>query len=78
MPTNPASPNSNASVDRLNLGVESPRGSEPSSGLCVCCNCTCFETGTLGYANSPQPACFEAEASGMYPYTNPGQCFEVA
>lgn len=43
MPTNPTTPNSSASVDRLSLGVDSPRGTEPL----VMCNgglvCMCFE-----------------------------------
>ena len=47
MPTNPASPNSSAAVDRLTLSVESPRGTEPSKA-CVCAPC-CFEAETSSY-----------------------------
>lgn len=39
MPANPQSPNSSAAIDRLNLGVDSPRGVEPAGnvwGPCIC------------------------------------------
>ena len=41
MPTNPQSPNSSAAIDRLNLGVDSPRGVEPANP-CGCL-CACFD-----------------------------------
>ena len=50
MPTNPTSPNTNASVDRLALGVDSPRGAEPalpSTGY-ACGGCACFEAEASG------------------------------
>ena len=51
MPTNPSTPNPNAAVDRLTLGVDSPRGSDAvSSGPFPC---------------GPQCGCFEADASGI-------------
>ena len=48
MPTNPTTPNPNAAVDRLTLGVDSPRsdsarGTEPSSSICST-PCGCFES----------------------------------
>lgn len=65
MPTTPASPASNASVDRLTLGIESPRGAEPSTGNCYY-QCNCFEAEPLGAALGPgNGICFEAEASGF-------------
>ena len=48
MPTNPVSPNTEAAIDRLALGIDSPRGSEPSHST----QCPVV-----------WPACFEAEAS---------------
>jgi len=47
MPTNPTTPNTNASVDRLALGVDSPRGAEPSFPLPGCA-CNCFEAEASG------------------------------
>lgn len=47
MPTNPTTPNTNASVDRLALGVDSLRGTEPSAvGPHGPCLCYCFEAET--------------------------------
>jgi len=46
MPTNPATPNAGPSVDRLALGIESPRGTEASNELTRCTICSCFETET--------------------------------
>jgi len=43
MPTNPASPNSSAAVDRLTLGIDSPRGAGASHGV-VALPFACFET----------------------------------
>ena len=43
MPTNPATPNAGPSVDRLALGIESPRGTEASNELTRCTICSCFE-----------------------------------
>ena len=59
MPTNPAKPNSAAAVDRLVLGIDSPRGANPawndgpppfcfeaeaSGGItCSLCTCVCLE-----------------------------------
>ena len=76
MPTNPASPNSSAAVDRLTLGVESPRGTAQTAGLCVCqTGITCFEAEASGLVPcNPLCGCFEAEASAVLPC---GVCFEV-
>ena len=68
MPTNPAAPNTNASVDRLALGVDSPRGTEPSFPVPMC---PCFEAEASGLYTTGSPvSCFEAEASGI-----PGGCY---
>lgn len=32
MPTKPSTPTTNASVDRLTLAIDSPRGTQPSAG----------------------------------------------
>jgi len=60
MPTNPASPNSSAAVDRLALGIDSPRGTEPAthSGVWL-----------VGHGQ-----CFEAEASGLSLCLSCGSC----
>lgn len=61
MPTNPTAPNSNAAVDRLTLGVDSPRGPEPAAPLYPCCF-NCFEAETSGIILChPGCGCFEAE-----------------
>ena len=51
MPTNPAAPKSNSSIDRLNLSAADPRtgGSDPSA--------------VAPWLNPGQCSCFEAEAS---------------
>ena len=74
MPTNPTSPSSSPAVDRLALGTDSPRGTQPSLHLSPC---ACFEASTsaviFGCYGS---ACFEAEASyngGTAPLCS---CFE--
>ena len=48
MPTNPTSPNTEAAIDRLTLGIDSPRGAEPNGapapGTMCCMGCAaCFE-----------------------------------
>lgn len=66
MPTNPTTPASIAAVDRLALGVDSPRGTEPSlPPSCWTCPCACFETETSNYGDLGVGLCFEAEASVM-------------
>lgn len=50
MPTNPTTPGSSPAVDRLTLGVESPRGTPEAS---------------MAFPCLPQCSCFEAEASGI-------------
>jgi len=47
MPTNPTQPNSNAAINRLSLGVDSPRGVEPSFPF-PSCACNCFEAEASG------------------------------
>ena len=56
MPTNPTAPNTNASVDRLALGVDSPRGTEPSFPVPMC---PCFEAeaSNITYGGT----CFDTE-----------------
>lgn len=77
MPTNPTQPNANAAIDRLTLGVDSPRGVEPSFGaacnyancfeaepsifMCICCGCSCFEAEPSNGGYGPCSACFETE-----------------
>ena len=62
MPTNPAAPKSNSSIERLNLSAANPRsgGSDPSA--------------VAPWLNPGQCSCFEAEASAVLPC---GFCFEV-
>lgn len=59
MPTNPTQPNTNSSVDRLALGVDSPRGSEPSFPIPA--GPMCFEAEQSGVFNSAYATCFETE-----------------
>jgi len=78
MPTNPTTPNTNASVDRLALGVDSPRGVEPSFPI-VLCACNCFEAEPLGAALGPgNGICFGAEASAQTPNGYGCYCAEEA
>ena len=67
MPTNPTSPNTNASVDRLTLGVDSPRGAEAAN---VPWPPYCFEAEVSAWAGICCCSCFEVETSGI-----PGGCF---
>lgn len=61
MPTNPNSPNPNESVERLSLGIDSPRGSEPSMSI-MCNNCMCFDADASSYGSSQMLlACFAEE-----------------
>lgn len=63
MPTNPTSPNTNASVDRLALGIDSPRGAEPalpSTGY-ACGGCACFEAEASGGIAPCMCICAEVE-----------------
>jgi len=61
MPTNPTIPNTNASVDRLALGIESPRGVEPSFPI-PSCVCNCFEAeASVRCAAGCAGTCFEVE-----------------
>jgi len=62
MPTNPATPNAGPSVDRLALGIDSPRGSEPSH--------------ITGTGPVVWPQCFEAVPAGMCPWFAYCSCFE--
>lgn len=75
MPTNPTTPNSSAAIDRLALGVDTPRGANPSWGGAMC---YCFEAGSsaaiFGCYGS---ACFEAEASVVCQCSWACHCFEV-
>lgn len=87
MPTNPTPPISNDAIDRLTLGVASPRGTDPSmgpacaagpSGFACACACACFETTAsaviFGCYGS---ACFEAEASGISMCACGCACFDM-
>lgn len=77
MPTNPVSPNTEAAIDRLTLGVDSPRGGQPHfMGGCMV-PCACFEAEPNGVSVcTPVCACFEAEASGVIPGIGLCGCFE--
>lgn len=60
MPTNPVSPNTEAAIDRLALGIEFPRGAEASnSGFGLWFAPGCFEAEASGYFNPCGPCCFE-------------------
>lgn len=75
MPTNPTSPSSSAAVDRLALGIDSPRGAQPSLHLSPC---ACFEAGASAVIfGCYGTACFEAEASGGFLCGPPCGCFEA-
>ena len=50
MPANPIAPNTNASVDRLTLGIDSPRGTIPSTGFNGGTYVTCFDAETSNVA----------------------------
>ena len=65
MPTNPTAPNTNASVDRLTLGIASPRGNTASTDAYFgSTSCNCFEAGASAVIfGCYGAACFEAEAS---------------
>ena len=69
MPTTPASPDSSAAVDRLALGIDSPRGAEASHGV-VALPFACFEAEVSSFACICCCGCFEVETSGI-----PGGCF---
>lgn len=71
MPTNPVSPNTEAAIDRLTLGIESPRGTQPSM---IPGGCMCFEAEASWIGNCSM--CFEAEASVVFPGMGQCGCFE--
>lgn len=60
MPTNPQSPGSNAAIDRLTLGVASPRGAEPASPYGPTCICFDAEASAVIFGCYGS-SCFEAE-----------------
>lgn len=65
MPTDPNAPDCNAAVERLSLGIDSPRGAQSSTAT-MFCSCVCFEVETsYSMPCGPCPAqctnCFEAE-----------------
>lgn len=70
MPTNPTTPNANASVDRLALGIDAARGTEPSFPVPV--GALCFEADAS--AVFPCGVCFEAETSGIPPCSIAANC----
>ena len=63
MPTSPTQPNGSAAIERLTLGVDSPRGSQPSSLLCdIGCYSFCFDAGASSLlCGVGHCACFEME-----------------
>lgn len=74
MPTNPTTPNANAAIDRLALGVDTPRGEVLPAWGGTGQSCICFEAEP---ANLPfPPFCFEAEASSITFMCSCG-CFEA-
>jgi len=76
MPTNPVRPNTEAAIDRLTLGVDSPRGTAPSCIPGACYACNCFEIETSGTYTAVPCACVEAEASSVLYGQSQGTCFE--
>lgn len=59
MPTIPVSPNAEAAIDRLTLGIDSPRGTQPSLRSEPC---ACFEASSSAVIfGCYGAACFENE-----------------
>lgn len=78
MPTNPTTPTANASVNRLALGVDSPRGAQPSAGgPQPFMACFCFEAEASGPFACMASICFEAEVSGVGAYCCACYCTEA-
>ena len=76
MPTNPLAPHANASVDRLTLGVDSPRGANPAMPTSMC-SCLCLDVEAAGALPcTPFCGCFEAEASAAAGVCGRCFCFE--
>jgi len=68
MPTNPVSPHIDSAIDRLALGVDSPRGADVSNfNACMQAGIICFEAESaaisLCLTSGPSCACFEADQS---------------
>ena len=75
MPTNPTSPGSSGAVDRLVLGLDSPRGTQPSVHLSPC---ACFEAGASAVIfGCYGAACFDAGASSLLCGVGQCACFEM-
>lgn len=71
MPTNLVNPPVGVAVDRLNLGIDSPRGATPAHpGVVGCAYCARFEVESSGFGSGWHViagiCCFEAEASAQY------------
>lgn len=47
MPSNPINPQPSSAIDRLSLGMDTPRGTQ-SAGMCVGYACQCFESEPSG------------------------------
>ena len=62
MPTNPSSPNTNATVDRLSLSIDPARGSDAVTSGPFPCGSLC--------------GCFDAEASSLLCGVGHCACFE--
>lgn len=79
MPTQPSQPTSPASVDRLTLSVDSPRGGQPSQQIMPCgCLCTCFEAEASVMCSCIITCnCFEAESSAVIFGCFGSSCFEA-
>ena len=60
MPTNPTTPNTNASVDRLGLAVSDARGTGATPSM-MCMSCVCFEAEASGLCAMVICSCFDAE-----------------
>ena len=75
MPTNPVNPHNSAAVGRLTLGVDSPRGTEPSMIVITTCNCFEAEASAVIFG-CYGTACFEAEASNIAACSCSSWCFE--
>ena len=62
MPTQPTAPDTNAAVDRLTLGVDSPRGTEPAT-TCPPSGCWCSDAEASALYQTGPGQCFEATTS---------------
>lgn len=76
MPTNPTTPTTSASVDRLTLGSEVVRGTVPGQASCLACAClpNCFDAEASVNVMAMNCMCFDTESSAAVPGPFPGPC----